>query len=156
MKVKMRTVPPAEYRTLLFPGKALSPSTLTHISKLTKGFQEVIPISYCWLYLTHMGKLILKAFQLQINAMIHSRQFLSHNSHWIHLKLDNKHFNTITVLLTIRWCIKFWTTSSLAFSHPSRPEGATNSQKGELETQLQEAVFFLNHCLSNFFDCHPQ
>jgi len=129
------------YRTLLVPSKALSLSTLTHIPMLTKGFQKVIPISYSWLYLTYMGKLILKAFQPQINAMTHGRQFLSQNSHWMYLKLDNKHFNTITVLLTIRWCIKSWTTFSLAFSHPSMPEGATNPLQGE-STQLEEAVTF--------------
>ena len=50
MKVKMRTVPPAGNRTLLFPGKQLSPSTHPHFcsqaSMLTKGFQKSIPISY--------------------------------------------------------------------------------------------------------------
>lgn len=80
MDIKMRTVPPAGYRTWLVPSKALSPSTLNAHFNATKGFQEVMPISYSPLYVTHMGKLILKAFQSQMNAMTQGRQFLSQTS----------------------------------------------------------------------------
>lgn len=106
---------------------------------LTKGFQKAIPVSHYWLYLTHLGTLSSKAFLLQINAVTHGRQLLSHKSHQMYFKVDYNCLHTTIVLLAIRWCIKSWTTlsGSLTLSYAC---GSNQPTTRWVEAKLEEAV----------------
>ena len=61
-------------------------------------FSKSLPISYCQLHRTHRGKLSFESFPIMNSLQTRGRQFLSHSSHLgpVYLKLDNKHFTTIT------------------------------------------------------------
>ena len=61
-------------------------------------FSKSFPISYCQLHRTHRGKLSFESFPIMNSLQTRGRQFLSHSSHLgpVYLKLDNKHFTTIT------------------------------------------------------------
>ena len=94
-------------------------------------FSKSLPISYCQLHRTHRGKLSFESFPIMNSLQTRGRQFLSHSSHLgpVYLKLDNKHFTTITGYNP--WGKAFHSNHLLSDSLTSFCAGGSNPLQGE-------------------------